>query len=136
MIKAIPNRLYLAYGLAETLTHYFGTGSSFAEYLSYGFDEGTISLYQNANDRYLEAHYGFYSLTLSQGEKVLSFTYIISGLGVILSDIGGLGTSIFGIFIFVLSSYQEFAYEKSIFKKLFTIDALDHAISTEDSPRS
>ena len=67
---------------------------------------------------------------------MLSFTYSFSGLGVILSDIGGLGTSIFGIFIFVLSSYQEFAYEKSIFKKLFTIDALDHAISSEDSPRS
>ena len=65
-----------------------------------------MAFYQNANDMYLESHFGFYSLSLSQGEKVLSYSYSFSGLGVILTDIGGLGTSIFGILTFVLSSYQ------------------------------
>ena len=95
-----------------------------------------MALYQNANEMYKEENYGFYTLTLVQGEKVLNWSYSFSGFGGILSDIGGLGTSIFGILTFVLSSYQEFAYEKSTFKKLFAIDALDHGISSEDSPRS
>ena len=68
VIKAIPNKHILEFGLAATLAHYFGVGSSFAEYVTYGFDESTMALYQNANDRYREAHYGFYSLSLSQGE--------------------------------------------------------------------
>ena len=61
-------------------------------------------------------------MSLYQAQQIDIWQYSFSGLGVVLSDVGGLAMSILGIITFILSGYQAFAFEKSAFKQIYRIE--------------
>ena len=64
--------------------------------------------------------YGYYSMTVSQDNLLLSKTFARDSIDKSFATIGGLASFIYVIISLVIGNYQDFSFENALHNKLYT----------------
>lgn len=67
-------------------------------------------------------HYGYLSIVVIQDNLKVKNIYTISAFDQVFASIGGMAGFIYAITQILIGTYQNFAFENSLLKRLYTLD--------------